>query len=346
MLELRNISKRFDSRPALNDVSFQVQEGEIVALLGPSGSGKSTLLAIIAGLEVPDRGQVLWQGEDITHMPPHRRGFGLMFQDYALFPHRDVFGNVAFGLEMSHWPAEQIRRRVKEVLDLVGLSLFERREVSGLSGGEQQRVALARALAPQPRLLMLDEPLGSLDRALRTRLLADLAGILRSSGQTSLYVTHDQEESYAVADRIVLLNAGRVEQIGTPEDLYMRPASVFAARFLGLENIFPASLEQQGGQKILRTPLGEFASPPTDKQGSLQILLRPDQVKLGNQGPATISGEIQSVQFRGAAVEVAARIDGATMKFEISSAKLPKPGEKIELSFDPQKAIQVFSQDE
>src|SRR3990172_8391937 len=179
MLEIRELYKAFDGKVALNGVSFKVKTGEIVALLGPSGSGKSTLLSIVAGLDLADRGTVRWDGKNISSVPPHRRGFGLMFQDYALFPHRDVFGNVAFGLQLGAVPAAQIQRRVSEVLQLVGLAGFERREVSSLSGGEQQRVALARALAPQPRLLMLDEPLGSLDRALRQHLLAELAEILQ-----------------------------------------------------------------------------------------------------------------------------------------------------------------------
>ncbi|MEX1071800.1 MAG: ABC transporter ATP-binding protein [Anaerolineales bacterium] len=339
MLELSSIYKTFDKHAALVDVSFRVATGEIVALLGPSGSGKSTLLSIIAGLDIPDAGQVLWDGKDMVDVPAHRRGFGLMFQDYALFPHRDVLGNVAFGLEMSRKENDLVRKRVKQVLDLVGLSLFERREVSALSGGEQQRVALARALAPEPRLLMLDEPLGSLDRALRTRLLEDLADILRRSGQTSLYVTHDQEEAYAVADRIVLLNAGRVEQIGTPQDLYRKPVSAFTARFLGLENIFAGSNDG----KILNTLIGAFESPQTDLRGQVLFLLRPDLVELGSRGPANIKGKLLAAQFRGTTIETKVQVAGTNLKFEFPSGiQLPKQGKMLELSFDPKQAIQVF----
>ena len=175
MLTLRGIHKSFEGQTVLDGITFEMRSGEVLALLGPSGSGKSTLLSIVAGLETPDRGQVLWDGEDQAPVPAHRRGFGLMFQDFALFPHRDVFGNVAFGLQMTGLPEGVVRNRVGEVLELVGLDGFDHREVGSLSGGEQQRVALARALAPQPRLLMLDEPFGSLDRALRTRLLDDLS---------------------------------------------------------------------------------------------------------------------------------------------------------------------------
>src|SRR3972149_644150 len=260
MLELRKIRKSFGGKAALSDVSFRVASGGIVALLGPSGSGKSTLLSIVAGLEKADRGQVRWDGKNLSGIPAHRRKFGLMFQDFALFRHRDVCGNVAFGLQVASKPPTQVRKRVDEVLHRVGLAALEHREVSALSGGEQQRVALARALAPQPRLLMLDEPLGALDRALRIRLLEDLSSILRKAGQTSLYVTHDQEEAYAIADRIVLLNAGRVAQIATPQQLYRNPASAFVARFLGFENLLPARVTRSGRRVWLETPIGKLPS--------------------------------------------------------------------------------------
>ncbi len=246
-LTLRDIHKSFGSKQALSGVSFQVLEGETVALLGPSGCGKSTLLGIIAGLESPDQGEVLWAGESLAATPAHQRGFGLMFQDFALFPHRDVFGNVAFGLQMAKWSSAQIELRVREVLELVGLPGFERRDVNTLSGGEAQRVALARSLAPGPRLLMLDEPLGSLDRTLRERLVIDLRQILRQSHQTAIYVTHDQEEAFIIADRVVVMNAGRVEQTGPAQEIYRQPAGVFVARFLGLNNLIPGEVEARQG---------------------------------------------------------------------------------------------------
>ncbi len=345
MLELRKISKRFEQHAALSEVSFKVKRGEIVAILGPSGSGKSTLLSIVGGLESADAGKVLWAGKDLVNMPAHLRGFGLMFQDYALFPHRDVTGNVAFGLEMAKVSKEKIQSRVREALALVGLSGFEKREISSLSGGEQQRVALARALAPAPRLLMLDEPFGSLDRALRTRLLNELADILHAAGQTALYVTHDQEEAYAIADRVALLDAGRLVQFGRPADIYRKPASAFVARFLGLDNLFSATLLKKGQRRILRSPLGELPAPATKLSGDLLMLLRPDRVQIG-RGKVTLKGKLLSQKFSGAFQQAEIEIGGVPIKLEFpSSVTLPRKGQPIQISFDPKEAIQLFRHD-
>ncbi len=236
-------------------MSFQANEGEIVCLLGPSGCGKTTLLRIIAGLETADRGQVTFDGRPLNDVAVHRRGFGLMFQDFALFPHKDVRANVAFGLRMQGLSKSQIERRVAEMLALVGLEGYGQRRVYDLSGGEQQRVALARSLAPGPRLLMLDEPLGSLDRALREELMNELRAILKGVGVTVLYVTHDQQEAFAVADRVLIMHSGRIVQQGSPQAVYHRPNSVWVARFLGLTNLVPGQVLAHDPLK-LDTPLG------------------------------------------------------------------------------------------
>ncbi|MGC9335942.1 MAG: ABC transporter ATP-binding protein, partial [Anaerolineae bacterium] len=253
ILELHNLSKSYPDGWTLTDVSFAVEEEEILSLLGPSGCGKTTLLRLIAGLEMPDSGHVRVDGVDVTHTAPHRRGFGLMFQEYALFPHRDVFGNVAFGLRMEGLDRAMIAKRVTETLALVGLEGFEHRDVNQLSGGERQRVALARSLAPQPRLLMLDEPLGALDRALRERLMDELPQILHQAGVTVITVTHDQDEAFAIADRVALMRAGEVVQIGAPQELYRQPGSPWIARFLGLTNLLEARVI---GPRRVETRLG------------------------------------------------------------------------------------------
>ncbi len=346
MLRLEQIHKAYNGVPVLKGIDLQVETGEVMALLGPSGSGKSTLLNIVAGLETPDQGRVLWDGADLGGVPAHRRGFGLMFQDFALFPHRNVSANVAFGLQMAGWRPARAERRVAEMLALVGLSGFERREVAALSGGEQQRVALARALAPQPRLLMLDEPLGSLDRALRTRLQGEVAAILRAAGQTSIYVTHDQEEAYAVADRAALLNAGQLAQVAAPEQLYRQPASAFVARFLGLGNLLPGELSGSGAQAAVQTPLGRFPAPAGAAPGPVTVLFRPDAFTLGEQGPAQLRGELVAKQFSGSQLQAEISLGETRLRVELPSrVELPTLGQPLSLSFDPAEAIQVFPND-
>lgn len=233
MLRIEDIAVRFGTQAALDGVTLELAEGEVVAVLGPSGSGKSTLLRVVAGLQRPDHGRILLDGRDLASVPPHRRGIGMVFQDHALFHHRDVAGNVAFGLRMHGDPPESIERRVRELLDLVGLPGFDSRSLATLSGGELQRVALARALAPKPRVLLLDEPLGSLDRRLRDRLLADLERLFAELEVTALYVTHDQAEAFALGDRVSVLRDGRIAQTATPDALWARPADADIARFLG-----------------------------------------------------------------------------------------------------------------
>lgn len=345
-LSLSQIHKSYGSQVALAGVSFQVARGEIVAVLGPSGCGKSTLLGIIAGLEKPDRGEVCWAGASLTGLPTHQRGFGLMFQDFALFPHQDVFENIAFGLRMAGYPRQKIRERVDQVLELVGLPGFPERDVNTLSGGEAQRIALARSLAPFPHLLMLDEPLGSLDRTLREHLMLELGEILRKSQQTAIYVTHDQEEAFAVADRIVLMNAGSVLQTGAPIDIYRHPGSLFAARFLGLNNLLPGRLLSKTEGNFIETAVGVFPLPagqPVQAHEQFTVLLRPELAEAGKPGSCQISGKVQSISFRGGTSKVAVISNGLRLEFEFpSSTVLPAAGEELVLSFDPDEALQII----
>ncbi len=237
MLEVRNIFKTYENKPLLRGISFSVAQGETICLLGASGSGKSTLLRMIAGLEFPESGHFLFNQIDLAQTPPHLRDFGLVFQDYGLFPHLNIFDNVAFGLKMRNVPAETIKPRVAEMLDLVNLTDFENRKVTDLSGGEQQRVALARALAPSPRLLMFDEPLGALDKSLKEDLLNQIRAILHKTKIPAIYVTHDQDEAFTIADRILFLHDGEIIRDGTPDEVWTNPKSAWAARMLGMGNV-------------------------------------------------------------------------------------------------------------
>jgi ABC-type Fe3+/spermidine/putrescine transport system ATPase subunit len=258
-LEIEHIRKTYEDALLLADLSLSVAQGEIISLLGPSGSGKTTLLRIIAGLESAEGGRVLLRGRDVAQVPAHKRGIVLMFQEYALFPHRTVAENVAFGLRMHRRPRSEIRTRVQEMLALVGLSGFEDRGVAWLSGGERQRVALARSLAPEPELLLLDEPLGSLDRTLRERLLEDLGGILREVGVTAIAVTHDQTEAFSLADRVAVLYDAQIVQIGAPQEIYCHPRTPWLARFLGFSNLYPATWIETG---VVSSPLGRLTVAP------------------------------------------------------------------------------------
>ncbi len=305
MLVAEDLRLAFGDTRALDGFDLTVPDGTTVAVMGPSGSGKSTFLRVVAGLEHPDGGRVLWDGTPLHDLPPHRRGFGLMFQDNALFPHRDVAGNVAFGLRMQGLSPTAIRRRVAEMLDIVGLPGYETRRVATLSGGEQQRVALARTLAPSPRLVLLDEPLGSLDRTLRERLLAEMPAIFSHVGTTVVYVTHDREEAFAVADRTAVVRSGKVVRTGTPEDLWRDPGSEFVARFIGLENVYPVHVvagEVDAGW--FRIPL------PPDRRPPAAVVVPPEAVRLTHSAP--VRGIVAAARFRGGGYRIVVRLPDGT----------------------------------
>ena len=301
-LEVRGLSVVFDGMPVLDGIDLSVAPGEVVVLLGPSGSGKSTLLRAVAGLEEPVSGEVVWDGEDLSGVPTHQRGFGLVFQDHALFGHRDVAGNVDFGLRVAGMPAEARAQRVARSLALVGLDGFEGRRVDTLSGGEAQRVALARSLAAAPRLLMLDEPLGALDRTLRERLTSDLGLLLRRIGMAALHVTHDHDEAFALADRIAVLGGGRIDRIGTPDEVWTDPGTVHAARCLGHENL--VELDAAGACAL--GPLG--VGPGT-------VLVRADRVLLEPvPGVGALIAEVKASSIRGGRTVVAVDVSGIMLR--------------------------------
>ena len=327
----------------LDDVTIHVDDGEIACLLGPSGCGKTTLLRIIAGLETPDSGRVLFDGEDVVDLPVYRRRFGLMFQDYALFPHMSVAANVAFGLRMAGWDKLRQQARVDEMLRIVDLEGYQRRTIDELSGGEQQRVALARTLASSPRLLLLDEPLANLDRLLREELVDELRTIIGRVGVTTIFVTHDQSEAFALADHVVVMRAGRIEQDGTPQAVYGRPANAFVAGFLGFHNLLDGRITPDG--RAVDTILGRLplATRPAAETlaGPYSVLIRPDAgvIELRTDGAAAgyVDGEVVTGSFRGGIYRMhfAPDAPGApVLVFDISTGggrPLPRSGERLRL---------------
>ncbi|MEX2658222.1 MAG: ABC transporter ATP-binding protein [Acidimicrobiales bacterium] len=326
-LEVTGLTVRFGALEAVRDVDLTVATGEVVCLLGPSGCGKSTLLRAVAGLEAPTTGRITWDGADLAGEPPHRRRFGLMFQDYALFPHLDVAANVSFGLRMQARATDDVVSRTAEVLALVGMDGAGTRSVGNLSGGEQQRVALARALAPEPRLLLLDEPLGSLDRTLRERLLVELATLLDRLGTTALHVTHDQEEAFSLGDRVAVMDAGRIVQVGSPAEVWRSPASAFVARFLGFTVV-----EATVADGVLRSALGQLPPPADIAEGDASIVLRPDAVRLDPSGALT--GRVLTNTFRGEHVLV--RVDTAAGPLEATARGTdpPAPGTTVAMTVE------------
>ena len=338
MLNVQDIWKDYEGRPLLRGVSFKVEPGETVCLLGASGSGKSTLLRIIAGLEASRSGQVFWDGQEISSVPVHKRSFGLMFQDYALFPHRTVAENVAFGLRMQGVPAGEMTARVQAALSQVNMGRFADRRVTDLSGGEQQRVALARALAPRPRLLMLDEPLGALDRALKEQLEDELRALLHETQIPAIYVTHDQEEAFAIADRLILLHEGRVVQKGAPAQVHTEPASPWVASFLGLNNLLPGQVVQRDPLQA-QTELGVFqgvwaAEGQPQPGDQVVLLLRPRGAHIASQGPNLLRGVVEDSFFRGDGFRLNLR-QPSGQEFSFYLDRALQPGHEVTLSLEP-----------
>lgn len=333
IIELRHISKVYSDNgfKAVDDFNLEVKRGEFVTFLGPSGCGKTTTLRMIAGFEMPTSGEILLNGEDISQLPANKRPINTVFQRYALFPHMNIYDNIAFGLKLKKLPKEEIRKKVKKVLDMVDLEGFENRKISTLSGGQQQRIAIARALVNEPEILMLDEPLGALDLKMRQEMQLELKHMHDELGITFIYVTHDQEEALTMSDKIVVLSEGRIQQIGTPEDIYNEPQNAFVADFVGESNIFKGIMT---GHMKVRFCGGEFMGMDDVAEGTLvDVVVRPEDVIITKPEDGIVEGEVVSVIFKGMHYEVT--VESGKYEMVIRTTKCYSVGERIGMKLEP-----------
>ncbi len=333
IIELRHISKVYSDNgfKAVDDFNLEVKRGEFVTFLGPSGCGKTTTLRMIAGFEMPTSGEILLNGEDISQLPANKRPINTVFQRYALFPHMNIYDNIAFGLKLKKLPKEEIRKKVKKVLDIVDLEGFENRKISTLSGGQQQRIAIARALVNEPEILMLDEPLGALDLKMRQEMQIELKHMHDELGITFIYVTHDQEEALTMSDKIVVLSEGRIQQIGTPEDIYNEPQNAFVADFIGESNIFKGIMT---GHMKVRFCGGEFIGMDDVAEGTLvDVVVRPEDVIITKPEDGIVEGEVVSVIFKGMHYEVT--VESGKYEMVIRTTKCYSVGERIGMKLEP-----------
>jgi len=351
-LELKNVSKKFTNVAAVENFSLSIEKGKLVSFLGPSGCGKTTTLRMIAGFEQPDSGSITLDGADITVVPPNQRDIGMVFQAYALFPNMSVRDNIAFGLEMKHTPKKQIDQRVQEVLEMVRLANTARRYPHQLSGGQQQRIALARALAVQPRVLLLDEPLSALDAEVRVALRAEIRRIQSELAITTVYVTHDQEEALSISDLVVVMNAGVIEQVGTPVEIYRKPQTRFVATFIGTANQFSglASGNHSVHGEHFNLETKEFYGIPDNSP--VVVLVRPEAIQVQtNQavraGWNTVQGTVETVTFHGAITRLGVNLYGRRVVADVTAANTEpiSLNDKVWLAF-PAEACQVMAQTE
>lgn len=332
MIKLQDLKKEFDGTPVLRGISLDIKSREFVTLLGPSGCGKTTTLRIIGGFEQPDSGDVFFEGKRLNDVPPYRREINTVFQRYALFPHLNVAENIAFGLHIKKMNAAEIKRKTREMLSLVGLSGFETRDVTSLSGGQQQRVAIARALVCEPRVLLLDEPLGALDLKLRKDMQIELKRIQQRTGITFIYVTHDQEEALTMSDRIVVMNHGVIQQVGSPTDIYNEPENAFVADFIGESNIIDGVMLEDRrvsfcGREFECVDRGFGTNTPVD------VVIRPEDLRLVYAGDGLLQGVVESIVFKGVHYEMMVRTEHFT--FTVHSTMAEPVGKTVGLTVIP-----------
>ena len=342
IIKLKNISISFDEEQIINNMNLYIRDKEFITFLGPSGCGKTTTLRIIAGFLQPDSGEVIFDGKVINDVPPHKRQVNTIFQRYALFPHLNVYENIAFGLRLQKKPDKEIKETVTEMLALVNLKGFERRNISSLSGGQQQRVAIARALAVKPKILLLDEPLGALDLKLRKDMQVELKNIQKRLGITFIYVTHDQEEALSMSDTIVVMNGGKIQQIGTPLDIYNEPKNAFVADFIGESNIIEGVMRadfwvEMAGNKFKCLDKGFGVDEEVD------VVVRPEDVDIVKAEDGMISGKVTSITFKGVHYEIIVEIKG--FKWMIQSTDYQEVGSTIGLVIEPD-AIHIMKKSE
>ena len=343
IIELKHLKKEFSDSGfvAVSDFNLSVKRGEFVTFLGPSGCGKTTTLRMIAGFEIPTEGEILLNGEDITKLPPHKRPINTVFQRYALFPHMNVYENIAFGLKQKKMDKNIITRKVKRVLELVDLEGFERRGVQTLSGGQQQRVAIARALVNEPEILLLDEPLGALDLKMRKEMQLELKAMHDELGITFIYVTHDQEEALTMSDKIVVMSEGRIQQVGTPEDIYNEPATVFVADFIGDSNIFNGIMT---GNKKARFCGAEFDCVDEFEEGThITAVVRPEDVIFTEPSRGRIRGVVTSVIFKGIHYEIT--VESGKNEIVVQTVHSAKVGDHVGMNVDPDNIHLMIAED-
>ena len=333
IIELKSITKTYEDNgfTAVEDFNLKVKRGEFVTFLGPSGCGKTTTLRMIAGFELPTSGEILLDGKNIAQLPPNKRPINTVFQRYALFPHMNIYENIAFGLKLKKMPADEIKKKVSHVLEMVDLEGFENRKVSTLSGGQQQRIAIARALVNEPKILLLDEPLGALDLKMRKEMQIELKNMHDKLGITFIYVTHDQEEALTMSDKIVVMSNGKTQQIGTPEDIYNEPKNAFVADFIGESNIFKGIMT---GTKKVRFAGGEFECMDDVAEGTLvDVVVRPEDVIMTKKGEGIIDGKVTSVIFKGIHYEIT--VESGKNEMLIQSTKSAVVGDTIGMTLEP-----------
>ena len=332
IIELKNIKKVFDDTVVVEDFNLEVKKGEFVTFLGPSGCGKTTTLRMIAGFEFPTEGQILLNGEDISYLPPNLRPINTVFQRYALFPHMNVYDNVAFGLNLKHLPKSVISEKVRRVLEVVDLEGFEKRKISTLSGGQQQRIAIARAIVNEPDILLLDEPLGALDLKMRKEMQLELKSMHEQLGITFIYVTHDQEEALTMSDKVVVMSDGMIQQIGTPEEIYNEPKNAFVADFIGESNIFEGKMAASMTVSFCGAEFPCVDNVPKDTR--VDVVVRPEDVIITTPEHGQISGVVDSAVFKGMYYEITAILPDEN-EVVIQTTRNVQPGEEIGMRIGP-----------